>query len=204
MTHPEMTHHFPKKCQLSDTSLCTFIFLLSKQPFDINTQVHFHCLWTARLIWQGQSEFTSIHQKVIMKCCFHAPFQRHLQVNHVVNRSCRRSPERPDPWVTICSGHMEHIRMEKGLQSCQLTFASFQEKPHIDPVQSSSLLPLLEPSLLTAVLCKSSTPSLTTLIVGCSVWPLGVIICFLHKLFRSHRDDGMSLFHQLKLLKRNI
>lgn len=41
----------------------------------------------------------------------------------------------------------------------------FQEKPHISQAQNSSLLPLLEPSLLTAVLCKCSTSSLT---VSCS------------------------------------
>lgn len=59
----------------------------------------------------------------------------------------------------------------------------FQEKPHISPPQNNSSLSRLESSLLTTEPCKSSTPSLTAMTVGCSLDYVAVIICSLHELF---------------------
>lgn len=176
---------------VSETSLCVksnFYFPLIQTVFWHEHKLIFHHLWTVQLIKQkshltGPNEFTTIHQSH-HKCCFHGPFHRHSLVNHVASRPCRRSPERPDPWVTICSGRMECIGAET--VSCSASSHSRVRRfPRKTSHRSSSEQQLV--AIVGAIFAQQlrrvrPAPHHLQHRLWAAVWPLVVIICFFHKL----------------------
>ncbi len=108
VTHPEMTHHFPNiLCQRPRQK--KLLFSVNRNSLLTWTQVNFHHIWNFHLFklmphLTAPSEFTRIHQSH-HKHYFHGPLHSHLEVNHIVDPSCRCSPAWFDPWVTICFGY---------------------------------------------------------------------------------------------------
>lgn len=75
----------------------------------------------------------------------------------------------------------------------------FQEKPHISPPQNNSSLSRLESSLLTTEPCKSGTPSLTAMAVGCSLDYVALLSFVPFMSCFAGRDDGINLLLRLRL-----